>query len=220
VATSDGGGGGPLLRYLGSRANIIGSVGGLAALGAHIGLVTAGTGGLGAFWPVAVAGIYGLGAVLAPRSKVDLHVGSGEVAVEQLGKDLDALRRKVERYGGKLPGDVTAATRGILDTLSIIIKRGQTLAGNAEGLFVVSRTIRDYLPTSLESYLNLPRTYAMQRRVDGRRTAHEELLAQLGLLQAELTKIADGVFENDAKSLADQGRFLEERFRKSELDLN
>ena len=218
MATSDGGG--RVLRYLGSRANIVGSVGGLAALGTHVGLVVAGTGGLGWLWPAAVAGVYGVGALLAGRDTVDLHVGGASVDTEQLRKDLDTLRRRVERYGGKLPGDLTQATRGVLGTLAIIVARGESLAANAEGLFVVDRTIHDYLPTSLESYLNLPRTYAMQRRVEGRRTAHEELLAQLALLQVELTKIADGVFENDAKSLADQGRFLEERFRTSELDLN
>ena len=209
-----------MLNYLGSRANIFGSVLGIGTLGAHLGLLAAGTEGLGWLWPAAVAGMYGIGAIVAPRAKVDLHVGSGALEAEQLRKDLDALRRRVQRSQGKLPGDVQQLTRGILDTLDIILRRGETLAGNADAMFTVGRTIQDYLPTSLETYLNLPRAYATQRRVAGKRTAHEELVAQLRLLQTELTKIADGVFADDANALSNQGRFLEDRFRKSELDTN
>jgi hypothetical protein len=207
------------MRYLSSRANIVGSLAGLAALGTHLGLIAAGTGGLGYLWPVAVGGVYGVGALLAGRGKADLHVGSGEVEVAQLRRDLVALRAQVRRYGGRLPGEVQGRSRELLDTLDGILGRGEQLATNPEALHVVARTVRDYLPTSLETYLNLPRTFAMQRRIDGRRTAYEELVSQLTLLQTETGRIADALYQGEARSLSDQSRFLEEKFRRSELDL-
>ena len=45
-----------VMRYLSSRANVVGSLAALATLGLHVALVAAGTSGLGFLWPVAVAG--------------------------------------------------------------------------------------------------------------------------------------------------------------------
>jgi hypothetical protein len=207
------------MRYLSSRANIVGGLAALATLGLHLALVAAGTSGLGFLWPIAVAGTYGIGALLAGRSKADLHVGYGDVEVGQLRRDLDHLRTRVRKYGGRLPGEIQMRTRALISTIEEILARGDQLAGQPEALHVVGRTIRDYVPTSLEAYLNLPRGFAMQRRVEGRRTAHEELVSQLDILQTELSRIAEAVFQGEARSLADQGRFLESKFRRSELDL-
>ncbi|GAA4034145.1 hypothetical protein GCM10023063_17630 [Arthrobacter methylotrophus] len=74
------------------------------------------------------------------------------------------------------------------------------------------------MPT-LETYLNLPRTYAMSSRQAGKKSAHEEFLGQLDILAREAGKILDAVVENDSSALANQGRFLEGKFRTSSLDL-
>lgn len=208
------------MGYLSSRRNVVGVLFGLLTLGAHFALIGIGVdGGLGFLAPVAVAGMYGIGALVAGRGRADLHVGSGAVDVEQLRRDLDGLKTRIRKYGGRLPGDIQQQARQLTTTLEAILQRGDTLAANSDALHVVSRTIRDYVPTSLETYLNLPRSFAMQRR-DGRRSAHEELVSQMALLNTELTRIADAVFAGEAQSLENQGRFLEEKFRRSELDLN
>jgi hypothetical protein len=203
-------------RYLGSTKNLTGCA--LALVG--VGITLAGR--AGSYWPLVVAGLYGVGALAAPPDKVRLALTGPDTEAEarSLRADLATLARRVDAAGARLPEDARARVRLIIDVLGEIINRIEQLATSPEQRFVVARTIRDYLPTSLETYLNLPRSYALTRRLGGgRRTAHEELLAQLDLLEGKLREIADAVYSGDAQALVDQGRFLEDRFRRSELDL-
>ncbi|WP_433256216.1 hypothetical protein ACQPYK_16760 [Streptosporangium sp. CA-135522] len=200
------------LRYLGSTRNIVGCA--LALLGAlahFLGLA-------GAFWPVVVAGLYGVGALLAPPDRVRLAVSHAEVETGLLRADLDALLRKVEG-SQRFPADVQARLGGLADVLSGVLGRAEVLTISPDHLHIVSQTIRDYLPASLEAYANLPRAYALSRRTDRERSAHEELLAQLDLLEAKLREVAGAVHRGDEQALRDQGRFLRERFGGSDLDL-
>lgn len=59
----------------------------------------------------------------------------------------------------------------------------------------------------------------MSPRTAGKQSAHEELLAQLDILIREAGKILDAVVENDSSALTNQGGFLEDKFRTSNLDL-
>ena len=200
-------------RYLGSTKSIAGSVLALAALGAQL------TIGLGSLWPAVVAASYAIGALVGPPEKVHLVTGGAGDQVAALRPDLSALASKVESARPRLDDDVFAAVDQVLVLLGSVLDRAEVLATSPEHLFVVSRTIRDYLPTSLESYLNLPRTYALHSRVAGRRTAHDELMAQLALLRGQLSTVAQSVYDGDLQALVDQGRFLQEKFGPSNLDL-
>ena len=84
---------------------------------------------------------------------------------------------------------------------------------------VVGRIVDDYLPAALETYANLPRSFAMRHRAEGRRTAHEELLHQLGIIETQIEQIATAIYAGDAESLAARSRFLEDRFADSSLRL-
>jgi hypothetical protein len=114
---------------------------------------------------------------------------------------------------------VLAKVEELAEILRDILTRAETLTSSPDHLHVVSQAIRDYLPASLEAYANLPRSYALTRRGERQRSAHEELLAQLDLLGGELGKIADAVYRGDEQALRDQGRFLRDRFGGSSLDL-
>lgn len=200
-----------VLRYLGSTRNIVGSVLALLGLAAHfLGLA-------GAFWPVVVAALYGVGALLAPPDRVRLTISHAEVETAGLRADLDALLRRIDR---RFPGDVQAAVDALAEVIRGVLGRAEQLASSPDQLHVVSQTIRSYLPASLEAYANLPRGYALTRRADRERSAHEELLAQLALLDAQLRKVADAIHRGDEQALRDQGRFLKDRFGGSDLDLD
>ncbi|MBG0817598.1 hypothetical protein [Planomonospora sp. ID82291] len=205
-------GSGGVARYLGSTRNIAGCVLALTGLAAHF-LGLAGT-----LWPLVVAGLYGVGALLAPPERARTAPSPAEAETGALRADLDALRRRAtgsERF----PADVTARVEELAGLLAGMLERAEALAASPDHLHVVSRTIRDYLPASLEAYANLPRAYALERR-DGRGpSAHEELLAQLDLLDDGLREIARAVHRGDEQALRDQGRFLRDRFGRSELDL-
>ncbi len=201
-----------VLGYLGSTRNIVGCVLALVGFGAHfLGLA-------GAFWPVVVVGLYGVGALLTPPDRVRLAVSHAEVEAAQLRTDLDALLRKVEG-SQRFPDDVRARLGGLADVLSGVLGRAEVLTTSPDHLHIVSQTIRDYLPSSLEAYANLPRSYALNRRSERERSAHEELLAQLDLLDTRLREVAQAVHRGDEQALRDQGRFLRDRFGGSGLDL-
>ncbi|MEZ0076004.1 hypothetical protein [Planotetraspora sp. GP83] len=206
MATSD-----RFLAYLGSTRNIVGSA--LALLG----LVLHFLGLAGSFWPIVVIGLYGVGALLTPPDRVRLTISHAEVETRQLRADLDALVSKVSAT--RFPDDVVAKVGGLAAILRDILARAEALTSSPDQLHVVSQAIRDYLPTSLEAYANLPRSYALTRRGERERSAHEELMAQLDLLETGLTKVADAVYQGDEQALRDQGRFLRDRFGGSELDI-
>jgi hypothetical protein len=85
--------------------------------------------------------------------------------------------------------------------------------------FVVQKTVTDYLPSTLQAYLNLPRAYATVHRFSDGRTAAQMLLDQLTLLDKKLDDVADAVNKNDADALLANGRFLEDRFGGTALNL-
>jgi hypothetical protein len=199
------------LAWVGTTKNLTGL--GLAGAGQVLAELLL---GLSPFWP----GLYAAGALLAPPEKVHFAgaLGSG-TDLGHLKEDLAALDRRLLPNRARLGQDACTKVDTITGLLSDILDRGDALAGSSQHLSVLESTILDYLPTSLETYLNLPLTYAMSSRAAGKKSAHEELLGQLDILTREAGKILDAVVENDSSALANQGRFLEDRFRTSSLDI-
>lgn len=201
-------------RWVGSSKNILGSVLGAVAVGAQLVF------GLGPLWPLIVVASYGVGALLAPRDQVDLRLGIGSGATaEQLAAQLKVLRRSMSAEASRLPDDANAIFGRILANLDEIVARWDDLAIAPDQSHVVVQMVTDYLPTSIQTYLNLPRTFALSNRVAGRKTAHEELLDQLAILERESGRIRDAVYAKEVDALTDQGRFLRDKFEKSSLDL-
>jgi hypothetical protein len=75
------------------------------------------------------------------------------------------------------------------------------------------------LHQTLERYLNLPRGYANRVPVSQGRTARRVLLDQLAVLEAKLGEVLEAVAKGDTDRLLAHGRFLEDRFAASELDV-
>ncbi|HXR44380.1 MAG TPA: hypothetical protein VN759_06200 [Pseudolysinimonas sp.] len=202
-------------RWLGSTKNLVGSGLGVAALALEF------TVGLGPFWPIVVVASYGVGALLAPRDRVSLKLGLGDDATApQLQEQLRLLEASLHGEAGRLDADAEAVVTKILGTLGDIVARWDDLAVAPEQRHTVQAMITDYLPTSLQTYLNLPRTFALSTRVAGKKTAHDELMDQLGILDTESGKIRDAVYSKEVDSLADQSRFLRQKFATSSLDLD
>jgi len=197
-----------LLKYLYSTKNILGSV---LAL---VGLVLFFTGIIGPLWPVIVVGLYLIGALVAPGTpSIDLRSGFDPNDVRK------ALDNEVRIVNGRVPADVLAKVQSIQQIILGILPRSGALPAGSPELFVVQRTATDYLPTALESYLNLPRAYATLHPVQDGKTPKQVLLDQLTLLESKMTEVADDVHRNDTDRLLANGRFLEERFGRSPLSL-
>lgn len=200
----------PVLRYLYSGKNIVGStlaLFGLLLFFTHV--ITA------FFWPFVVLALYGIGAVLAP--------GPPQVAVGGTSFDPDSIRRSLQRQlniaQGKLPSETAARLQDIADTIMGILPHYADFPPGSPDLFVVGRTATDYLPSALQAYLNLPRAYATLNKMPNGKTANEVLDDQLTLLASKMNEVADAVHKKDSDALLANGRFLEEKFGASPLAL-
>ena len=197
---------GRLAVYLYSTKNIVGSALALAGLTLFF------TGVIGVLWPAVVVGLYLIGALLAPPPRsYDLRAGFDPKDVQKsLGRLLSAVK-------GKVPDEVYGKVRGIAETIGGVLPRAGQLLPGSEDLFILQRTALDYLPTALENYMNLPRGYATVHRLNGGKTARQLLDEQLDLLGKKMDQVADAVHRGDTDKLMAYGRFLEDRFGRSDL---
>ena len=201
---------GPVARYLASTKNIAGCAGAIGGLALFFTGIVAPP-----LWPVVVAGLYGVGALVAPAERsVDLR---SDVDPKDLGKSLDRLLKQIH---GRVPGDIERKVKGIAATIQGVLPRTGQLPPGSQELFILQRTVSDYLPTSLESFMNLPRTYAAVHPLKGTKTAQQVLSDQLDLLQTQMDEVADAAAKSDADRLLAQGRFLEDRFGRSDLTID
>jgi hypothetical protein len=199
----------PILKYLYSTKNIVGS---LLAL---VGLVLFFTGLVGALWPVIVVGLYLIGVLVTPgTATIDLRSGFDPDDIRK------ALDHEVHVVSGRVPAEVFAKVQSIQQIILGILPRSGALPPGSPELFVVERTATDYLPTALESYLNLPRAYATLHPVQDGKTPKQVLMDQLTLLESKMSEVAEDVHRNDTDRLLANGRFLEERFGRSALSLD
>jgi hypothetical protein len=143
---------------------------------------------------------------LVRRRKIDLSSGFDPNDVKQ------ALDTQVRLITGKVPPEVMAKVLMIRQIILGILPRSGNLPLGSPQLFIIERTATDYLPTSLQAYLNLPRAYATRHPVQDGKTPKEVLLDQLSLLETKMNEVADDVHRNDSDRLLAHGRFLEERF--------
>lgn len=199
---------GRLLLYLYSTKNIVG------CLLALVGLVLFFTGIIGALWPVIVVGLYLFGVLVTPSPKtIDLRAGFDPDDVRK------AMDHEIRAVSGRVPPDILARVQSIQQIILGILPRSGALPPGSPELFVVERTATEYLPTALESYLNLPRAYATLHPVQDGKTPKQVLMDQLMLLESKMNEVADDVHRNDTDRLLANGRFLEERFGRSALSL-
>lgn len=144
--------------------------------------------------------------------------------IPALGHALQILIRRVNAAAGRLPVGAVPEAREIGDKLLELLEHAERRveAGSpldTYAMITLASTINDYLPTSIGRYLALPEAYlASHRNADGQ-TADEELLTQLDLMKKGVAELAEAIYSGDAQQLATQGRFLDAKFAKSDLDL-
>ena len=200
----------PLLRYLYSGKNIVGST--LALFGLLLfftGVVTS------FFWPFVVVAMYGIGAILAP--------GPPKLELAGTSFDADGIRKSLQKTigtaSGKLPQPLGTKVQHISDTITGILPHFADFPPGSPDLFVVGRTATDYLPSALQAYLNLPRAYASLHRMSNGKTADQVLSDQLDLLSTKMDEVADAVHKKDSDAPLASGRFLADKFGPSALSL-
>lgn len=185
-----------LLRYLGSTKNLLGCVGGL------IGVVLYLTGVVGWFWPFVVVALYLVGALLAPGEKVRLVLDTSA----ELRASLETLVRRVGSQDSRMPASTVDTVGRVAEVLRDLLSQPARLSADPDVQHAVVRLARTDLPLSLEIYLNLPWWFASRRAGAG-----EELVAQLGLLEAEAHRVAERFYASEVDRQADHTRYLRDR---------
>ena len=198
-----------MVRYLGSRKNVAGS---LLALG---GLVLFFLGLLGPIWPLVVVALYLIGALAVPSPR-RVPVGNASFDPELVRSALDRLVRRVE---SRASPDVVAKLREIQQEILGVLPLADQFPPGSEDLFVIQRTATDYLPSALDPYLALPPEYAATRQLQDGKTPKQVLLEQLELIDSKMDEVVDAIHQRDTDRLLASGRFLEERFGKGDLSL-
>ncbi|GIJ44454.1 hypothetical protein Val02_13400 [Virgisporangium aliadipatigenens] len=184
-------------RYLTSTRHLVGCGGAL------VGLVIAITGVAGALWPLAVAGLYVVGVLLGPP---DRRPRPESIGPRELREQLRALPRNRLPDRARRRVDVIAA---IVDGL---LEREDALTADPENWFAVDRAVRQDLPTTVDSYLELRHWYHGRRHLPGvDRDIGAELMSQLESIEATLTRVAEDVYGGPARWMVEHGRRLAER---------
>ncbi|WP_345710928.1 hypothetical protein, partial [Kineococcus glutinatus] len=130
---------------------------------------------------------------------------------------LVATVRRVEVAA--MPPGAVAAVREVADVVGPLLERTAGPGADARVAHDLQALAGEYLPTAVEDYLRLPPDVATTRRGPGGLTAAEELAEQLALLLEGARQLREAVLAADAERLTTQRRFLEAKFRRSDLDL-
>lgn len=198
-----------LLLYLYGMPNIAGCVLALGGLGLFFGDVIA------AYWWAIVLGLYLAGAIGWPRNHLAETAEHAELAQETLVQQLGDL---VMQVGKGLPKEAVDVLRNIEHTLQELLPRLHEMRERGsltpQSAFVVTQTVRRYLPDTLAGYLRLPAMYARMQKLSSGKTAAQTLVEQLHLLDESLQKIAHDAFAGDAEALLVNGDFLKQKFSR------
>jgi hypothetical protein len=112
----------------------------------------------------------------------------------------------------ELPIDMQVKVEQIRRKVDVLLGYADRFPPFSQDLYLVRQTATDYLPRTISAYLALPKQTAEKPMSADGKTAHQELRAQLDLLDAKLDEIAQDLQRQDTDRLLANRRFLEERF--------
>jgi hypothetical protein len=164
--------------------------------------------------PVGIAlapALYVLGALVAPGRKKPLKISDSTDSKDAI-RSLEEIQRRIRR---RVPDPVARRVKYISASIIDSLRRADSLGEGSSEVHGLVKTATDYLPTALQTYLDLPRTYADRKVVVDGKTPLLLLVEQLDLLMEKMDEIAEAVNRADSDKLIAHGRFLDEKFGKN-----
>jgi hypothetical protein len=137
--------------------------------------------------------------------------------VQHLQRELAEIVAKANADGGRLPPGAVPTVRDIDDVLRPLLRYIEVQSASDEELRHLTAIIHEYLPQALGDFIALPAQYTERPGVTGT-TPADDLIRQLQLLDEGTNELQDLVYTGDAAKLAIQARFLDAKFRRSDLD--
>lgn len=121
------------------------------------------------------------------------------------------------RPDSQLPDDIQKQVDRIRRKAAVLGQHADRFPLGSKDLYVVQHTPTDYLPATLNAFLEVPAWSINTPAADGR-TPVKMLHDQLDLLETKLDEIAESVRSQRVDSLLANERFLEERFGRQDDD--
>jgi hypothetical protein len=112
----------------------------------------------------------------------------------------------------ELPIDVQVKVEQIRRKVDVLLSYADRFPPFSQDLYLVRQTAGEYLPRTINAYLAMPKDTAEKPMNTDGKTPHQELKAQLDLLDSKLDDIAQDLQRQDTDRLLANRRFLQERF--------
>lgn len=197
-----------VLLFLYSTPNIVGSILGI------LGLVLLFLGFIGKFWLFIILGLYIIGVLATPKNPTyDLRLRN-QLTADEIREELENLVKSIRK---KVSKDILVKVESIKNSILEILPHIVDVNSSDYNIYTIRQTALDYLPETLGNYLNLPAAFRNLHPVKDGKTAKQLLSEQLDLLDQQMKEIAQDFYRNDTQRLMAHGRFLEEKFRKTDL---
>ena len=135
-----------------------------------------------------------------------------------LAAEVFRVNRFINASAGQLPGEGVVASRRITDAIGTVLHTTRDRDLDIHARVSLNGILRDYLPTTLRTFLALDPATRNEPRHGGK-TPIEALDEQLDFLLDSATEVLAAVRNDDANALVAQGSFLRTKFGRSELDL-
>lgn len=135
---------------------------------------------------------------------------------------LAAARFQANRFinasAGQLPVEAVVAARRVTDVVDTVLFTTRDRDLDIHARVSINGILRDYLPTTLKTYLALDPSVRHHPRPNGI-SPTAALNEQLDFLLSSASEVLAAVQHDDANALVAQGNFLRSKFGQSELDL-
>lgn len=146
----------------------------------------------------------------------------GQAVADPSGDSVQALLRKnqslileVNSSAGDLPTIGVVLARAVTDTVREVLTSGEAERLDIGVRVAINGTLTDYLPGSIRAYVGAVRASGP----DAEERATDALVEQLTTLRRSVEQLADASRARDMQALQVHGRFLQDKFGESDLDL-
>lgn len=200
-----------IIQYLGTPTNIIGSAVTAAMVTGTMFIGTA------PFLPLLVgaASYAGTYLLVSPKKHI-ITMGGTPQEKETIHKNIALLETQIQEHSTALPVEITGKVENILTTLKDLLPRWEELNSFTEQKYTVNSIVADYLPTTLNNYLSLPKSYLVRTKKE----TEGKIVSQLNLLETTLNTIQDSVYAGVERKIEEQSLFLQDKFLVKENGLN
>lgn len=127
-----------------------------------------------------------------------------------------ALRHTVDTAHGRVTDAMRAPLNRIDHAVQAVLDGDLASMAGRQAQFTIAATVNQYLPDTLDRYLQLPGDVAHSPVGEDGRTAHDMVMEQLDVLAVETEAILADMHAGKVRELSAHGRFLEDRFNRAD----